>query len=59
MDFIMADVTDIPAVRLEDGVTLIFAVRDKSGAYKGCLEVSQDVTAIRSLHGQKRLLDWE
>ena len=36
-----------------------FAVRDKSGAYKGCLEVSQDVTAIRSLHGQRRLLDWE
>ncbi len=36
-----------------------FAVRDKSGAYEGCLEVSQDVTGIRSLHGQKRLLDWE
>jgi len=36
-----------------------FAVRDKSGTYKGCLEVSQDVTAIRALSGQKRLLDWE
>jgi DUF438 domain-containing protein len=36
-----------------------FAVRDKQGRYKGCLEVSQDVTGIRSLRGQKRLLDWE
>jgi len=36
-----------------------FAVRDKEGKYKGCLEVSQEVTAIRALHGQKRLLDWE
>ena len=35
-----------------------FAVRDKAGAYKGCLEVSQDVTGIRALSGQKRLLDW-
>ncbi len=35
------------------------AVRDQSGAYKGCLEVSQDVTSIRKLEGQKRLLDWE
>jgi DUF438 domain-containing protein len=36
-----------------------FAVRDKAGAYKGCLEVSQDVTGIRALSGQKRLLDPE
>ena len=36
-----------------------FAVRDKSGAYKGCLEVSQDVTGIRALRGQQRLLDWK
>jgi len=35
-----------------------FAMRDSKGAYKGCLEVSQDVTNIRSLQGQKRLLDW-
>jgi len=34
-----------------------FAVRDGSGEYKGCLEVSQDVTGIRSLEGEKRLLD--
>ena len=36
-----------------------FAVRDADGKYRGCLEVSQDVTAIRKLEGQKRLLDWE
>lgn len=36
-----------------------FAVRDEKGAYKGTLEVSQDVTDIRKLEGQKRLLDWE
>lgn len=36
-----------------------FAVRDPAGAYLGCLEVSQDVTAIRALEGQKRLLDWK
>jgi DUF438 domain-containing protein len=36
-----------------------FAVRDAGGTYRGCLEVSQDVTAIRNLEGQKRLLDWE
>jgi len=35
-----------------------FAVRDEKGEYKGVLEVSQDVTDIRELQGQKRLLDW-
>ena len=36
-----------------------FAVRDKIGYYRGCLEVSQDLTRIRKLEGQNRLLDWE
>jgi DUF438 domain-containing protein len=36
-----------------------FAVRDENGAHKGTLEVSQDVTDIRKLEGQKRLLDWD
>jgi DUF438 domain-containing protein len=35
-----------------------FAVRDSEGKYRGCLEVSQDVTEIKKLEGQKRLLDW-
>lgn len=36
-----------------------FALRDASGQYKGVLEVSQDVTAIRGLKGEKRLLEWK
>jgi DUF438 domain-containing protein len=36
-----------------------FAVRDGQGQYRGCLEVSQDVTEIRRLEGQKRLLEWQ
>ena len=36
-----------------------FAVRDADGYYRGCLEVSQDLTRIRKLEGQQRLLDWE
>jgi DUF438 domain-containing protein len=36
-----------------------YAVRDEKGNYRGTLEVSQDVTEIRKLEGQKRLLDWE
>lgn len=34
------------------------AVRDKKGSYRGCLEVSQDVSEIRALEGERRLLDW-
>ena len=33
-----------------------FAVRDKSGKYLGCLEVSQDITDIQKIKGEKRLL---
>ena len=35
-----------------------FAVRDAAGAYRGVVETVQDVTAIRALEGQRRLLDW-
>jgi hypothetical protein len=35
-----------------------FALYDPEGAYRGVVEVSQDVTDIRALEGQKRLLDW-
>ena len=34
-----------------------YAVRDKQGIYMGVLEVSQDITHIKSLEGEKRLLD--
>ena len=36
-----------------------FAMRDKAGAYRGALEVTQDVTGIRELRGERRLLDWD
>ncbi len=36
-----------------------FAIRDENGNYKGVLEVSQEVTGIRNLKGEQRLLDWE
>ncbi len=36
-----------------------FAVRDAQGSYKGTLEVSQDLTEIRKMEGENRLLDWE
>lgn len=36
-----------------------FALRDDAGAYRGTLEVTQDVTGIRRLEGQQRLLDWK
>ncbi|MDD4777630.1 MAG: PAS domain-containing protein [Fermentimonas sp.] len=35
-----------------------FALKDESGVYKGVIEVSQDVTNIRELNGERRLLEW-
>ncbi len=34
-----------------------FALRDKEKRYQGCIEVTQDITPIRALKGEKRLLD--
>ena len=36
-----------------------FAVRDSKGTYRGTLEVSQDITEIREIEGEKRILDWK
>ncbi len=36
-----------------------FAIRDKLGKYKGTLEVMQDVTSIRQLEGEQRLVNWK
>jgi len=33
-----------------------FAVRDKNGEYLGCVEVTQDITDIKRIEGEKRLL---
>ena len=35
-----------------------FAVRDDGGKYRGTLEVTQDVTSIRKLEGERRLLEY-
>jgi uncharacterized protein len=35
-----------------------FALRNEQGLYKGTIEVSQDVNEIRSLQGERRLLEW-
>ena len=34
-----------------------FALRDKNGEYLGCLEVSQNITPMQEIKGEKRLLD--
>jgi len=34
-----------------------YALRDNAGQYLGCLEVSQNITNIQKITGQKRLLD--
>ena len=36
-----------------------FAIRDENGNYKGVVEVSQEISEILNLQGEKRLLDWE
>jgi uncharacterized protein len=36
-----------------------FPLRDAKGSYRGTLEVSQDVTGIRALQGEQRLLEWD
>jgi PAS domain S-box-containing protein len=36
-----------------------FAVKDKNGKYLGTIEVTQDLTDIKKIEGQKRLLDWK
>jgi PAS domain S-box-containing protein len=35
-----------------------FAVRDSNGKYLGAMEVVQDLTDLKKLEGERRLLDW-
>jgi PAS domain S-box-containing protein len=35
-----------------------FAVRDEAGRYLGTLEVTQDITDIKKIEGEKRLLEY-
>ncbi len=36
-----------------------FAVRDAQQKYRGVIEMSQDITDIKNIEGEKRLLDWD
>ncbi len=36
-----------------------FAIRDKNGKYLGTMEVTQDLTDLKKIEGDKRLLDWK
>jgi len=36
-----------------------FAVRDKNGRYLGTMEVTQDLTDLKKIEGDKKLLDWK
>ena len=35
-----------------------FALKDKKGNYLGTMEVTQDLTDLKKIEGEKRLLDW-
>ncbi len=47
-------------IKLKDEYILIqyFAVRDEGGNYRGVIEVSQEISDIKAIEGEKRLLDW-
>jgi len=47
-------------INIKDKTILIqyFALINDKGEYEGTLEISQDVTEIKGLSGEKRLLDW-
>ncbi len=36
-----------------------FCLRDATGVYRGILEVSQDITEIQGLEGERRLAEWQ
>lgn len=39
--------------------TSYYALHDKSGTYRGILEVSQDISKFQNLEGERRLLNWD
>ena len=51
----------LPWIQQEDTYILIryLAARDDEGTYKGTLEVTQDISRIREIEGERRLLDWD
>jgi len=61
LDEFRAGTRDLAEFWIEMGGKFIYiryyALRDVDGTYKGTIEVSQDVTSIRALEGECRLLD--
>jgi DUF438 domain-containing protein len=47
-------------IRMGEGYILIqyFALRDEKNKYCGVVEVSQEISEIRKIEGEQRLLDW-
>lgn len=62
LDELRAGTKDVAEFWIELGGRFVhiryFAVRDAAGAYRGVVELTQDVTGIRALTGERRLLDW-
>ena len=54
------DVAEFWIQTKENGLIYIryFAVRDKDGKYLGTMEVTQDITDVKKIEGEKKLLDW-
>lgn len=48
-------------IRMKGEMILIqyFAVHDENGTYKGVIEVTQEISEIQTLEGERRLLEWE
>jgi len=48
-------------IKVKEETVLIqyFACRDAQGTYRGVIEVSQAITSMQSLTGERRLLDWK
>jgi uncharacterized protein len=47
-------------IRMKDKFILIryVALRDAHHRYKGCLEITQEISELQALKGERRLLDW-
>lgn len=47
-------------IQNEDDFVLIdyFALRDEADSYRGTLEVTREVSGVRELEGEQRLIDW-
>jgi hypothetical protein len=48
----------LPRANLRRSRIKYFAVRDKNSKYLGTLEVGQDITDIKKIEGEKRLLEY-